>query len=171
MQCHCTRIDVPLGLPPSTRHAPPLTLSYFVFRAPQVQKRLAVGFDNGRPVDPVELGWEAPCGGLLASTEDISRLMMLMLSPSTGTTVVRPPLTHRSLRTSLAPSVLLGDGSEAIGSPWETLFVNTSAVCTPGGVVEWTKFGSQTGAGCFGWSTTAVGWRTTAVVLAQNARY
>jgi hypothetical protein len=64
--------------------------------------------------------WMAPCGCLWASAADISQLMKLFLRESSaaaaGTSQI---IDGDTIAEMLAPSVLLGDGSSAVGTPWE----------------------------------------------------
>jgi D-alanyl-D-alanine-carboxypeptidase/D-alanyl-D-alanine-endopeptidase len=90
-------------------------------------KRLARGITENGQVAPLwKDTWDAACGGLFASAADIARLMSQTLLPSDPKT--RHALTAENIRESLAPVVLMADGSEAVGSPWEMRFQNSEGV-------------------------------------------
>ena len=64
--------------------------------------------------------WMAPCGCLWASADDLAALLKLFLRTDVGAGATPDQiLDGDSLAEMLAPSVLLGDGSSAVGSPWE----------------------------------------------------
>ena len=61
---------------------------------------------------------------LFASASDVAALMSQTLQLANA----RSALTPESVRQSLSPVVLMDDGVEAVGSPWEMRFVNSSSV-------------------------------------------
>eukprot|EP01079_Euglenida_sp_SAG-EU17-18_P003566 gene3566-4010_t len=80
-------------------------------------QRTAVGKgDEGRaaPVEP--LGWDNPCGGLMASASDMARYMRYLLNPESNPAPAVDPATMSEYFTMTMP---LRDGPAAIGLPWE----------------------------------------------------
>jgi len=68
-------------------------------------------------------GWGAPCGCLWASADDMAKFIQLYFRD--GVPAGASPsqiLDGDTLREALLPSVLLRDGSSAVGTPWEVKY-------------------------------------------------
>ena len=63
--------------------------------------------------------WGAPCGCLWASADDMAKLMMLFLREDAPADDAKQLVDGDTIAEILMPSILLGDGSSAVGSPWE----------------------------------------------------
>ena len=119
---------------------------------PARQARVAQGIDTpgaGGPAKLGGLGWSAPCGGLWASAEDVARMMKLMFRTDAAADGGAQLLAGATVREALAPVVLLRDGFEAVGSPWEMKFVvppdAPTAAAAGGGVWTSSKQGELNG--------------------------
>ncbi len=88
--------------------------------------RAAVGTDtSGKPVemqDGPTCGWSAPAGCIWASAEDMARLMKLVFRASVPAAPPTQMVDGATLSEMLLPRVLLRDGFEAVGVPWEMQF-------------------------------------------------
>ena len=87
--------------------------------SPETLARMAVGVNSdGSRAEVTALGWETPCGGLLASADDMAAWIKFHLrtdSPRSAT----QPADGTTVRESLAAQTVLRDGSSAVGLPWE----------------------------------------------------
>lgn len=80
-------------------------------------KRMAVGrSQGGKPAVVKPSGWDAPCGDLLASARDISKLMSFFFSNSNS------PLDRATAIEMLNPATVMRDGSSGVATPFELKF-------------------------------------------------
>jgi CubicO group peptidase (beta-lactamase class C family) len=105
--------------------------------------RVAQGIitESGKPAGLGALGWSSPCGGLWASASDIACMVKLMLrgdaaANRSGTQI----LAGATVSEALSPAVLLRDGAQAVGSPWEMKYLELGDGSTDGSTSGvWTK--------------------------------
>eukprot|EP01084_Bolivina_argentea_P244087 408989_1 len=96
------------------------------------------GYDsNNKPIKASvgTLGWDNPCGGLLANANDLSKLIMFMFRNNITMNDNKYQILNGStIDEILKPKILLRNGFQSIGNPWEMEYFtfNTSRNTTIG---------------------------------------
>ena len=104
--------------------------------------RIAVGVHpDGKPLNlsatctPAEGApgsWLAPCGCLWASADDLALLMKLFFRDDLPADDKSQIVDGDTIHELLSPQVLMRDGYEAIGSPWEMVYLPKSKIWAKG---------------------------------------
>lgn len=94
---------------------------------PEVRARLITGFNDaspGLPVEPVEMGWDAPSGGMYSTAEDLAKYVIALNSPPTKQSLF---LYDSTLSEFLLATFPNQDASTAFGMTWLSLLFTDGA--------------------------------------------